>query len=161
MRDALIILAPVITWLVWFVSLRRTPWALLWSGFCLMTSLGLIPIGLVVVRTHATVAGVIGAEIGFMAPVVFAAFCTEACAREDGEISAWRPKPAPKPARHVEWRVVTESTKLGPDVDLKIKHGDKARLVGSVDPVADWDSYLNLKVMADDMAHTYNNLQVQ
>ena len=87
-------LVPVLgTMLGWFVSLRRTPYAVLWLFPLALVSLaGCAEVSAVLHNHKHTSAGVMGVLVASLVPICVFGLVTEALATQYGDIQDWREK---------------------------------------------------------------------
>lgn len=161
----MLLLMPVLfTSLCWLLSWRRTPVPVLWLAVGVAT--GAFGVGIVeaVLGVHHTLAGLAFGEVAGIALPAIVTGCIEvtACAlpgRSVSDIARWR-------AEHRMWRlpsrdrwsIATRAHENG--VTIAIKRGRVERIIGTADPLADMEGFMDLRVRAEQAAETMNALKV-
>lgn len=154
-----LLLGPIVIAVLWFVSLRRTPWPMFWIPFCVVNALGAAAAVAGIEAEGHTLAGLLAIAAVATLPTAIAATCTEACADEKGEISAWRARHRRRIGRGSRWRVEVRPDKES--MGFYVVHGPSERFIGKADPLADMDAFMEMRVKADQAAETLNALRIE
>lgn len=149
------------TWFCWIVSLRRTPWPVQWAALCLLFSPLWYALGSLASYGHSNMIGLIGIASLMCLPALFALLGTEGSdnSAASGDLYKWRQAHAK--FNMTAWRIEAKQSDGSPSIRIAITNGSTTRRIGSVDPLEDWNEYLNLKAKADQAAQTYNDLQIR
>jgi hypothetical protein len=167
------LISPAATMVLWASSLRRTPWALLWFVISVVVAVLFGVIGVSLAHdpsAHITAAGRAGLEVAFCAPALVAVLFTEISGSEDygaRRIQKWRESHSDRPGWSLrppateKWEISFQHDRSSANVRVLVVRGEKSRLVGVADPLAQLDEFMNLKAEAESAATQLNALHVE
>ena len=151
--------APGGTWLLWLLSLRRTPWAAVFAALAGGWTVGAIAGGLAAsVDSHISLAALLGIATAFLAiPVLCAGIVESDVAQGIGAAADWRDCTA-YPRRWIVQSQMSGDRRAACVYLIGPEGGRKD--MGMADPTTDMDGYMELQARAEQAADTLNALKV-